>query len=212
MRLIVENLVVRRGNRIVIDALSFEASSGEAVLLTGPNGSGKTTLLRSIAGFLTPENGQVSLEGGPEEASPGEQSHYVGHANGIKSGLTAGENLRFWCDYLGGTADRAEKRNRIDDALERMHLLALEDIPAGYLSAGQKRRLGLARLLVSHRPLWLLDEPSVSLDTASVALLSAIAKEHVANGGLAIAATHLPLGLENPRELRLGSLKQGVAA
>lgn len=212
MRLIVENLVVRRGNRIVIDALSFEASSGEAVLLTGPNGSGKTTLLRSIAGFLTPENGQVSLEGGPEEASPGEQSHYVGHANGIKSGLTAGENLRFWCDYLGGTADRAEKRNRIDDALERMHLLALEDIPAGYLSAGQKRRLGLARLLVSHRPLWLLDEPSVSLDTASVALLSAIVKEHVANGGLAIAATHLPLGLENPRELRLGSLKQGVVA
>lgn len=212
MRLIVENLVVRRGNRIVIDALSFEASSGEAVLLTGPNGSGKTTLLRSIAGFLTPENGQVSLEGGPQEASPGEQSHYVGHANGIKSGLTAGENLRFWCDYLGGTADRAEKRNRIDDALERMHLLALEDIPAGYLSAGQKRRLGLARLLVSHRPLWLLDEPSVSLDTASVALLSAIVKEHVANGGLAIAATHLPLGLENPRELRLGSLKQGVAA
>lgn len=212
MRLIVENLVVRRGNRIVIDALSFEASSGEAVLLTGPNGSGKTTLLRSIAGFLTPENGQVSLEGGPQEASPGEQSHYVGHANGIKSGLTAGENLRFWCDYLGGTADRAEKRNRIDDALERMHLLALEDIPAGYLSAGQKRRLGLARLLVSHRPLWLLDEPSVSLDTASVALLSAIVKEHVANGGLAIAATHLPLGLENPRELRLGSLKQGVVA
>lgn len=212
MRLIVENLVVRRGSRIVIDALSFEAASGEAVLLTGPNGSGKTTLLRSIAGFLTPENGQVSLEGGPEDASPGEQSHYVGHANGIKSGLTAGENLRFWCDYLGGTADRAEKRNRIDDALERMHLLALEDIPAGYLSAGQKRRLGLARLLVSHRPLWLLDEPSVSLDTASVALLSAIVKEHVANGGLAIAATHLPLGLENPRELRLGSLKQGVVA
>ncbi len=212
MRLIVENLVVRRGSRIVIDELSFEASSGEAVLLTGPNGSGKTTLLRSIAGFLTPEYGQVSLEGGAEDSSPGEQSHYVGHANGIKSGLTAGENLRFWCDYLGGTADRAEKRNRIDDALERMHLLALEDIPAGYLSAGQKRRLGLARLLVSHRPLWLLDEPSVSLDTASVALLSANVKEHVANGGLAIAATHLPLGLENPREVRLGALRQGVAA
>ncbi|MCH9808174.1 MAG: heme ABC exporter ATP-binding protein CcmA [Alphaproteobacteria bacterium] len=208
MRLFAENLVVRRGSRIVIDELSFSADAGEALLLTGPNGSGKTTLLRAIAGFLTPEEGRVMLEGGAKDASPGEQSHYVGHANGIKSSLTAGENLRFWCDYLGAGTAREEKRERIDEALERLHLLALEDIPAGYLSAGQKRRLGLARLLVSARPLWLLDEPSVSLDTASVGLLAGMVKEHVASGGIAIAATHLPLGLENASELRLGAVRQ----
>lgn len=205
MRLSAENLSVRRGNRLVIDGLSFDADSGEALLLTGPNGAGKTTLLRAVAGFLTPEAGKISLEGGDQEREIGEQAHYVGHANGIKSSLTAAENLEFWCAYLGGPAARTARRDRVYEALERLRLAALEDIPAAYLSAGQKRRLGLGRLLVADRPLWLLDEPTVSLDAASVALLAGIVKEHLSGGGLVLAATHIPLGLESARELRLGA-------
>lgn len=203
MRLTAENIVVRRGTRIVIDGLSFEAASGRALLLTGPNGSGKTTLLRTIAGFLSPEAGKIDLIGGDDDAELGEQAHFVGHANGIKSSLSVGENLSFWCEYLGGAADRPARRARIDDTLERLNLLSLEDIPAAYLSAGQKRRLGLGRLLVADRPLWLLDEPTVSLDAPSVTLLAGIVKEHLAGGGLVLAATHLPLGFEDASELRL---------
>lgn len=204
LRLSATNLVVRRGTRLVIDKLSFEAGSGEALLLTGPNGSGKTTLLRSIAGFLAVEAGQIELDGAGSDREIGEMSHYVGHANGIKSGLTAGENLNFWCQYLGGAGSRLAVGERVFDALERLRLSSLEDIPAAYLSAGQKRRLGLGRLLVADRPIWLLDEPTVSLDSASVALLAGIVQDHVAGGGLVMAATHLPLGLGTARELRLG--------
>jgi len=204
LRLTAENLSIRRGNRLVIDGLSFAADSGEVLLLTGPNGAGKTTLLRAIAGFLPLESGNTTLHGGDTEREIGEQSHYVGHANGIKSSLTAAENLEFWCAYLGGSATRTHRRDRVYGALDRLRLAALEDIPAAYLSAGQKRRLGLGRLLVADRPLWLLDEPTVSLDAASVALLAGIVEEHLSGGGLVLAATHIPLGLGSARELRLG--------
>lgn len=204
MRLTAENLIIRRGNRVVIDGLSFETESGSALLLTGPNGAGKTTLLRSIAGFLQPASGTISLEGGDAQAEVGEQAHFVGHANGIKSGLTVGENLEFWCDYLGGANDRPARRERVDSALEQLQLMSLEDIPAAYLSAGQRRRLGLCRLLVADRKLWLLDEPTVSLDSASVRMIAGIVQNHLTAGGLVLAATHLPLGLEGARELRLG--------
>ncbi|MBU2581287.1 MAG: heme ABC exporter ATP-binding protein CcmA [Alphaproteobacteria bacterium] len=207
MRLTADNLKIRRGNRLVIDELSFAAVSGEALLLTGPNGAGKTTLLRAIAGFLPLESGNIALDGGDLEHEIGEQAHYVGHANGIKSSLTAGENLEFWGAYLDAAASRAARRDRVLDALERLKLASLEDIPAAYLSAGQKRRLGLGRLLVADRPLWLLDEPTVSLDAASVALLAGIVKEHLAGGGLVLAATHIPLGLSDARELRLGQME-----
>lgn len=207
MQLIVDHLAVRRGTRLVIDELSFSATAGQALLLTGPNGAGKTTLLRAIAGFIAPENGNISLEGGDEDREIGEHCHYVGHANGIKSSLTVAENLTFWANYLAPDAARTDRRNHVFDALERLNLAALEDIPAAYLSAGQKRRLGLGRLLVADRPLWLLDEPTVSLDTASVALLAGVVKEHLAGGGLAVAATHIPLGLEEPAELRLGTAR-----
>ncbi len=210
MLLKAEKLAVRRGARLIIDGLSFEAAAGEVLLLTGPNGAGKTTLLRSVAGFLTLEAGQIRLQGGDDEQEVGEQSHYVGHANGIKSNLTAAENLEFWCAYLGSEAQRQARRERVDLALERLRLSSLEDIPAAYLSAGQKRRLGLGRLLVADRPLWLLDEPTVSLDAASVKLLATIVDEHLEGGGLALAATHLPLGLENARELRLGARGQAA--
>lgn len=204
MRLSAENLSVRRGNRLVIGGLSFASQASEALLLTGPNGAGKTTLLRTIAGFLAPESGKIALEGGDPEREIGEQAHYVGHANGIKSSLTAVENLEFWSAYLDASASRAARRDRVFDALERLKLAALEDIPAAYMSAGQKRRLGLGRLLVADRPLWLLDEPTVSLDSASVALLAGIVQEHLAGGGMVLAATHIPLGLADARELRLG--------
>lgn len=208
MQLIADQLQVTRGARTIIRDLSFEVAAGEALLLTGANGAGKTTLIRTLAGFLAPSGGTIRLNGGDPERDIAEQSHYVGHANGIKASLTVAENLRFWTEYLAED-DRDGNADRLDEALDHFNLLDLSDIPAGYLSAGQKRRLGLARLLVAHRPLWLLDEPTVSLDTASVALLAKAVDAHVTGGGIAIAATHIPLGLAKTRELQLVG---GVAA
>ena len=208
LQLIADQLQVTRGPRIIIRDLSFEVAGGEALLLTGANGAGKTTLIRTLAGFLAPSGGTVRLDGGDPERDIAEQAHYVGHANGIKASLTVAENLRFWTEYLA-EVDRDGNADRLEEALDHFNLLDLSDIPAGYLSAGQRRRLGLARLLVAHRPLWLLDEPTVSLDTASVTLLAKAVDAHVTGGGIAIAATHIPLGLAKTRELRLVG---GVAA
>jgi heme exporter protein A len=183
---------------MIIDALSFDVGAGEALLLTGANGAGKTTLLRALAGLMPIAGGAVRLEGGSADSDVGEQCHFVGHLNGLKSGLSAAENLAFWASYLGGAGGVS-----VRDTLAKFELGALADIPAGALSAGQKRRLGLARLLVVHRPVWLLDEPTVSLDAQSVGLLAGIIEGHVAGGGMVIAATHLPLGLAKTRELRL---------
>ena len=199
MQLIVENLTVRRGSREVIGGLSFRLAAGEGLLLTGPNGAGKTTLIRTIAGLLRPDAGKVQLEGAEEDTDIGQHCHLIGHQNGVKASLTVAENLRFWAQFLG------EGGAAVEPALERLNLASIEDLPAGYLSAGQKRRLGLARLLVAKRPLWLLDEPTVSLDAASSAVLVAIVAEHIATGGMAIAATHIPLGIAAMRELRLGA-------
>jgi heme exporter protein A len=188
IRLIAEGLAAARGTRLIFRGLSLEAASGEAVTLIGPNGSGKTTLLRCLAGLLRAAEGTVTLSGGDDGRSVGEQSHYIGHLNGIKSALTVDENLGFFVDFLGGNSDLA------DAAAERLALADLEDVPAAYLSAGQKRRLGLARLICARRPLWLLDEPAVSLDEASQRILAGMVAEHLAGGGIAVAATHTPLG------------------
>ena len=209
MKLIADTLTLERGGRPVVEALSFAVEGGEALLLTGANGAGKTTLLRALAGLLGPASGKVVLEGGDEERNVGEQCHFIGHQNGVKSSLTVAENLTFWAHYLG--AQKSDAAGRVETALAAFNLSPLAAIPAGYLSAGQKRRLGLARLLVAQRPVWLLDEPSVSLDTASVTLLSKAVAAHVAGGGIAVAATHLPLGLENARELRLGGSSNAAA-
>lgn len=203
MQLIVESLAIDRGERRVIENLSFKVASGEALLLRGRNGAGKTTLIRAIAGFLSPASGKLTLQGGDDEFTLAEQCHYIGHLNGVKANMTVGENLSFWGRYLDPDADRAQHLQRLDDALETFDLLPLEDIPAGYLSAGQKRRVGLARLKLAHRQVWLLDEPTVSLDTASVEILAKAVKNHIAGGGLAIAATHIPLGLETADTLEL---------
>lgn len=209
MRLIAENLTVERGSRTVLRALNFAADAGEAAILIGPNGAGKTTLLRTIAGFLRPVAGAVRLEGGVAEASVAEQAHFVGHANAVKANLSVMENVLFWARYLGGAAGAAE---RAEGALEHFAILQLAEFPAAYLSAGQRRRLGLARILVAHRPLWLLDEPTVSLDAASTRLLGSAVNAHLQAGGLVVAATHLPLGFEASHEIDLRTLSAPVAA
>lgn len=201
MRLSVKHLVVDRGARRIVDDLSFAVEAGEALVLVGPNGAGKTTVIRTVAGLIGVAGGSIALEGGDAERELPAQAHYIGHLNALKPSLTVEENLRFWAAYLGGgVVDGAA----IDAALLAFDLEPLAMIPAGYLSAGQKRRACLARLIATPRPLWLLDEPTVSLDAASVALLAKQVGQHVADGGLVLAATHIPLGLASERRLEIG--------
>lgn len=202
MQLVAENLTIERGGRIVVERLSLSAQAGEAVVLRGPNGAGKTTLLRALAGYLPTTEGSIRLDGGDAEKSIAEQSHVVGHANGVKANLTVRENITFWASFLDGEASR---RDRIDVAMDHFGLLALEDYPASYLSAGQRRRVGLARLVAAERPIWLLDEPTVSLDTASITLLATAIDRHTAEGGIVLAATHVEMGLQRVRSVDLGS-------
>jgi heme exporter protein A len=217
LALAVDGQIVHRGERVILSKVTFRLESGHALILTGANGAGKTTLLRTIAGFLQPSSGRIRFaapgEGGSGEAvvagndsepesSIAQRSHVVGHLDGLKAALTVNENLSFWATYLEpGLTDKPEA---IATALAQFDLAALADVPAGYLSAGQKRRLGLARLAVAQRPLWLLDEPSVSLDRASVTSLRAAIASHLSRGGLVLAATHVDLGLPQAVELRLG--------
>ena len=205
-RLHVEALAVLRGGRRVLHDVSFSVAAGEALVLRGPNGAGKTTLLRTIAGYMQPAAGHVRIDGVASDATLGEHCHYVGHLNAVKAQLTVAENLDFWRRYLGGTA------TDLDTILERLGLDAIADAAAAYLSAGQKRRLALARLLVARRAVWLLDEPTVSLDTDGTATLAAMAGEHCAGGGLVIAATHIDLGIAGARELSLAGRKEAAWA
>ena len=188
----------------MVNGLSLRLDAGSAIVLTGANGSGKSTLLRALAGYLKPTVGSVRVVGGGEDVEPGEVCHFVGHLDGIKTHLTAAENLAFWAIYLGGGDNVG---SRVERALAQFALDALADIPAGYLSAGQKRRLGLARLAVAPRPLWLLDEPTVSLDAASVEVLVAAINAHLKSGGLAVIATHMPMALAAAQSIRLGRVE-----
>jgi heme exporter protein A len=198
VQLAAENLVLSRGGRTVIDGLSFHLGRGEALMLTGANGAGKTTLLRALAGFLPPAAGSVRLEGVGADQVARERLHFIGHLDGVKAQLTVAENLAFWAEYLGSN------ETMVEPALARFGLTGLADIPAGYLSAGQKRRLTLARLAAVPRPLWLLDEPTVSLDKAAVTGLASLIDAHVADGGIAVVATHVPIAVAGARQLRLG--------
>jgi heme exporter protein A len=186
-----------RGGREVFSELGFEVSSGEALAVTGPNGSGKTSLLRLIAGLLAIAGGSVDLEGGEAELTLPEQAHYLGHRDALKPALSVLENLSFWRDFLGGEAvDAAE-------SLAAVGLNHAIHLPAVYLSAGQRRRLSIARLLVVRRPIWLLDEPTSALDAAGQSMFENLMTGHLAGGGVIIAATHTPLGLA-AEELRIG--------
>ena len=204
MQLIAENLVLSRGGRTIVDGLSLRLAAGEALILTGANGAGKTTLLRALAGFLAPVEGAISITQEGDEREGNELVHYVAHLDGIKAHLTVQEHLRFWAAYLSSEGETGLEQ-RVAAALERFGLAALADIPAGYLSAGQKRRLALSRLAAARRPVWLLDEPTVSLDAGSVARLVGAIEEHVTGGGIAVIATHVAMGLKQSREIRLGA-------
>jgi heme exporter protein A len=202
MKLSGQNLACVRGGRGVFSGVFFAVSAGEALVLTGPNGAGKSSLLRVIAGLIQPIAGRMALEGGDPELSVGEQCHYVGHLDPLKPALTVTENLAFWARFLNG-GHAGDERGRIAAGLEAVGLEDLAGLPAGYLSAGQKRRLSLARVLAVPRPVWLLDEPATALDAASQQRLQRVMQGHLAGGGLIVAATHGPLGLAEPVELPL---------
>jgi len=209
MRLSAHEIAIERGGRRVLTGVSFAARGGQALLLVGPNGSGKSSLLRAVAGFLPLAGGRFSLEGGAAEAGIGEQAHYLGHADALKNALTAGENLAFWADALGGDSRRAAWVA----ALDRLGLAHVADFPTRALSAGQKRRVALARLLIAPRPIWLLDEPTTALDAAAQGQFAIVMRAHLAGGGLILAATHAPLALDDAARLTLGvAAATGAAA
>jgi heme exporter protein A len=197
MRLSGRGVTCVRGGRVVFAGLDFEAAAGEVLAVTGANGSGKTSLLRLIAGLLIPAEGAVALDGGEAELTLPEQAHYLGHRDALKPALSVTENLSFWRDFLGGETHDA------GPSLKAVGLDHAAHLPAAYLSAGQRRRLSLARLLTVRRPVWLLDEPTAALDVAGQELFAGLMREHLSRGGLIVAATHGPLGIET-RELRIG--------
>ncbi|ESX65070.1 MULTISPECIES: heme ABC exporter ATP-binding protein CcmA [unclassified Mesorhizobium] len=199
MRLIAENLGGERGGETVFSGIEFALGDGQALVVTGANGAGKSTLLRIIAGLLPVAAGRVRFEGGGEDfPSAASACHYLGHLDAMKSALTVKENLCFWRDFSGAGS------RGVEEALETVGLGGIGHLPFGYLSTGQRRRAAIAKLLVSHRPLWLLDEPTAGLDKASEERFGGLMRKHLDGGGIVVAATHLPLGLEGARELVMG--------
>ncbi|MBR1217005.1 heme ABC exporter ATP-binding protein CcmA [Bradyrhizobium sp. U87765 SZCCT0131] len=200
MRLSGVGLTCVRGGRQVFSGLDFEVGAGEALAITGHNGAGKSSLLRLIAGLLPAAQGQIVLAGASSgDLTPGEQAHYLGHRDALKPSLTVQENLAFWLDFLGGPP------GGLDASLAATGLAHTRTLPAVTLSAGQKRRLSMARLIAVKRPIWLLDEPTSALDTDGQSLIARLMADHLAQGGLVVAATHGPLGIA-AREQRIGQL------
>jgi heme exporter protein A len=203
MRLSATDLACRRGGREVFAGVGFSVTAGEALLISGRNGSGKSSLLRMVVGLLRAAAGRIVLQGGDPELTVGEQAHYLGHQDALKPSLSVGENLRFWAGFLGATAPD------VAAPLAAVGLDALADLPAAYLSAGQRRRLSIARLVAVKRPIWLLDEPASTLDAAGQSRLSELMRTHLGDGGLILAAAHGTVGLDGAKELRLGQGKVG---
>ena len=197
MRLVAEGLSARRGEDLIFRDISFEVEAGEALVVKGPNGSGKSTLLRVLAGLLPAVSGTARLDAAAHPAERlCEACHYLGHRNAMKRELTVEENLGFWQAFLGGGG------MAVDEAAEAVGLGGIAHLPFGYLSAGQQRRMAMAKLLVASRPVWILDEPTAALDAAAETMFSGLVTAHLEKGGIAVAATHQPLGLA-AQELRM---------
>ena len=223
LRLIVSNLACQRGDKLLFRGLSFSLGYGEAMVVTGANGVGKTSLIRALAGLIEPETGTIELQSPQTDAPLCEHLHYLGHRDGLRAALTALENLTFAAQLLGGSAHaRLEAFTQLQalpplqvlaplkvlaplEALERVGLPRVADLPVSVLSAGQRRRVALARLLAVKRPIWLLDEPTSGLDAASQQMVADVIHDHIKSGGIAIAATHLSLGITSVSELRLAA-------
>jgi len=207
MRLVGRGIRCVRGGREVFSGLDFEASAGRALAVTGRNGSGKTSLLRLIAGLLTPAGGSIALDGGEAELTLAEQAHYLGHRDALKPALSVAENLVFWRDFLGGKISDigSGPDGSLRESLAVVGLDHAADLPAAYLSAGQRRRLSLARLIAVRRSVWLLDEPTAALDAAGQSMFAGLMRDHLAKGGMIVAATHGPLGID-ATELRIGEM------
>jgi heme exporter protein A len=210
MRLTAVELACRRGDRDVFSGVGFTVGSGEALTVIGRNGAGKSSLLRLVVGLIRPSGGQLQFEGGDPELSIAEQAHYLGHQDAVKPSLSVAENLQFWAAFLG--AGLGAGSNKLDEALEAFGLGGISALPAAYLSAGQRRRLSIARLIAVKRPIWLLDEPTSTLDAAAQDRLADVMRCHLAEGGLIVAATHVSLGLSGAKELRLGEPDREPAA
>jgi len=203
VRLTGHDLACVRGGREVFSGVSFTLHAGGLLVLRGPNGAGKSSLLRLVAGLVRKTAGDLVLDGGEDDVPIAEHAHYVGHLDTLKPALTVIENLRFWAEMLGGS------RTDAGTALDRVGLAPLADFPAGVLSAGQRRRLALARLVAAARPLWLLDEPTTAIDAAARERLFGLIRDHLEGGGLAMIATHDDLPVE-AETLTLGDVRAGV--
>jgi heme exporter protein A len=190
-----DGLTVERGGRLVLRDLAIALAPGETVLVAGRNGAGKSTLLRTLAGLLHPAAGTIAYGRADEETSGVETIHYLGYEDALKPSLTVRENLAFWAAMLGTPGGKRHRAEAIEvaAALEAYGIARLVDLPAGYLSAGQKRRVALARLLLAPRPIWLLDEPLIALDVGAQDLVVAHMAAHAAAGGAILVASHQPL-------------------
>ena len=206
--LTVEDLTVERGGRIVLSSLHLGLHTGEVILVSGRNGAGKSTLLRALAGLLAPTRGRIAFGGASEEVRGVETVHYLGYEDGLKPSLSVGENLLFWATMLATPTPSPSPTLSPEAALEAFGIGRLRDLPAAYLSAGQKRRVALARLLLAPRPIWLLDEPLIALDAAAQAGLAAIMGGHIGTGGAILLASHQPVALPC-RTLDLDASKAG---
>ena len=205
MRIFAQNLSVKRGEELIFTDVSFELSPTESLTISGPNGVGKSTLLRALAGLLPIDSGTFEIKTDSKEAKPNaEYCHYIGHKNAMKAELTVLENLNFWQRTMA-------QEDIVDDdlimspeaAVELLGLSHTLDLPFGFLSQGQRRRIALAKLFVSYRPVWLLDEPTAALDKASSDNFADITNSYLEKGGIVIAATHVPLGFKEVKQLEM---------
>lgn len=205
MRIFAQNLSVKRGEELIFTDVSFELSPTESLTISGPNGVGKSTLLRALAGLLPIDSGTFEIKTDSKEAKPNaEYCHYIGHKNAMKAELTVLENLNFWQRTMA-------QEDTVDDdlimspeaAVELLGLSHTLDLPFGFLSQGQRRRIALAKLFVSYRPVWLLDEPTAALDKASSDNFANITNSYLEKGGVVIAATHVPLGFKEVKQLEM---------